>query len=431
MRPSDYAYNLGLLAALAGALPMLAGRMVIKGKYRRTMKRRLGFELPGPRTDGERPVWFHALSLGEVITAATIIEALAARRPDLPVTLSVATENGLDEAQRRFSNRPNVRLLVAPVDFPWAIERLVERLDPRLFALVETDVWPNLLGKLRRRGVPTVLVNGRLSPGSCRVWRRLGRFAARVWGGFDLCLMQSDVDAARAASLGVDRSRIMAPGNVKYDRTFPQEVDAAALREKLGLADGTRILVAGSTHRGEERAVLEAAAALLQEWPETRLILAPRQPERFDEAAGLVDRSGLGLWQRSQGPMTGPARVLLLDTLGELAAVYALAEAAFVGGSLIRERGVGGHNLLEPAAFGVPVLFGANMKNFPQMRDEFLAAGAGIEVADNEALTHTLTRLWAEPDQTRIVGRAAARLVDRHRGATRVTVDRLAELLLD
>lgn len=431
MRPSDYVYNLGLLGALTGALPILAGRMILRGKYRRTLGRRLGFELPQPHTDEERPVWFHALSLGEVITAATIIEALALRRPDLPLALSVATENGWDEAQRRFAGRPNLRLLVAPMDFPWAVGRLVERLDPRLFALVETDLWPNLLGKLRRWGVPTVLVNGRLSPGSCRVWRRLGKFAARVWGGFDLCLMQSDVDAARAASLGVDRSRIMAPGNVKYDRTFPREVDAAALRGELGLADGTRLLVAGSTHRGEEKAVLEAAAALSRQWPETRLILAPRQPERFDEAAGLVDRSGLGLWRRSQGLLKGPARVLLLDTLGELAATYALAEAAFVGGSLVHERGVGGHNLLEPAAFGVPVLFGSNMKNFPQMRDEFLAVGAGVEIADGPELTRALTRLWAEPDQAREMGRAAARLVDRHQGATRVTVDRLAELVRD
>ncbi len=427
MKISDYAYNLALAGGLIGALPVLASRLVLRGKYRRTFRRRLGLVRPELMVTENRPVWFHALSLGEVITAATVIDALRARRPGLPVVLSVATENGLDEARRRFQGREGIQVLVAPLDFPWAVRRLVRTMGPRLFALVETDAWPNLLDRLRRRGVPLVLVNGRLSPGSFRLWRRLGGVSRRMWGRFDLCLMQSEIDAGRVRGLGLDPAKIMAVGNVKYDRAWPEAVDPAALRQDLGLPADTPVVVAGSTHHGEERIVLDAFLDLRRRLPRARLILAPRQPERFDEAAGLIARTGLSLARRSGG--RNEADVILLDTMGELARIYAVADAAFVGGSLIYERGVGGHNLLEPAVFGAPVLFGPNMKNFPEMRREFIEAGAGLEVTDAPGLAGALDRLLVEPAFGAAVGRAAAQVVARHQGATALTVARLLELM--
>jgi 3-deoxy-D-manno-octulosonic-acid transferase len=427
MKISDYAYNLALAGGLIGALPILASRLVLRGKYRRTFRRRLGLVGPEFMITKNRPVWFHALSLGEVITAATVIDALLAARPGLPVVLSVATENGLDEARRRFQGREGLQVLVAPMDFPWTVRRLVGTIGPRLFVLVETDAWPNLLDRLRRRGVPLVLVNGRLSPGSYRLWRRLGGIARRMWGRFDLCLMQSAIDADRVRGLGLDPRKTMTVGNVKYDRAWPEAVDPAALRGDLGLPADVPVVVAGSTHHGEERIVLDAFLELRRRLPRVRLILAPRQPERFDEAAGLVAKAGLSLARRSAGGRE--ADVILLDTMGELARVYAVADAAFVGGSLAYERGVGGHNLLEPAVFGAPVLFGPNMKNFPEMRREFLQAKAGLEVTDAPGLAGALERLLTEPDFRAAVGRAAAAVAARHRGATALTVTRLLELM--
>ncbi len=424
----DYIYNFGALTYLFGFCPVLGAQMVRGGKYRWALTRRMGLgraTLPPPRLPR---IWFHAVSVGEVVTAATVVDALLAREPGLDIVLSVGTVDGLEEARRRFARRDDVRVIVAPVDMPWAMRRLIEEVRPSVFALMETDVWPNLLLRLRRRGVPAILINGRLSRGSGRWWRRLDGFSTRVWGAFDVCLMQSAADAARVRALGLDGERVLDAGNIKYDRLYRAEGDAAAWRRALGLTPDAPVFVAGSTHRGEERIVLQAWERLREAHPRTRLVLAPRQPERFNEVAGLVQRAGYAVKRRSTG---GPpdAPVILLDSLGELARTYALAEAAFVGGSLIFERGVGGHNLLEPAACGVPVLFGPNMKNFRQMRDEFLAAGAGLEISDTAALARALARLRADPDEARSRGRAGLSLVERHRGATQTAVAHLLRLV--
>ncbi|MBU1742995.1 MAG: 3-deoxy-D-manno-octulosonic acid transferase [Proteobacteria bacterium] len=403
--------------------------MVRGDKYRWALTRRMGLGRPAPPSSNQPRVWFHAVSVGEVVTAATIVDALLAQEPGLEIVLSVGTPDGLDEARRRFGDRAAVSVVVSPVDMPWAMRRLIDDLRPRVFALVETDVWPNLLLRLRRRGVPAIMINGRLSRGGGRWWRRLGGFSTRVWGAFDVCLMQSAADAARVRALGVDGHKILDAGNVKYDRHYPTDVDAAAWRRELGLGRDAPVFVAGSTHRGEERIVLQAWGRLRDISPKTRLVLAPRQPERFDEVAGIVHRAGYAVNRRSTGRLPD-APVILLDTLGELARTYALAEAAFVGGSLIVERGVGGHNLLEPAAFGVPVLFGPNMKNFAQMRDEFLFVGAGLEVADAASLARALARLRADLQGARTMGRAALSLVKRHRGATETAVAHLLKLVL-
>jgi 3-deoxy-D-manno-octulosonic-acid transferase len=239
--------------------------------------------------------------------------------------------------------------------------------------------------------------------------------------------MQSQIDADRVRGLGTDPAKVRSVGNVKYDRAWPEATDPVALRRDLGLPEDALVVVAGSTHRGEERIVLEVFRNLRQRLPGVRLVLAPRQPERFDEAAGMIARAGFSVARRSAG--TSQAGVLLLDTLGELARVYAVADVAFVGGSLVHERGLGGHNLLEPAAFGKPVLFGPNMKNFPEMRREFLEAGAGLEVTGVPDMAEAITKILTDPVHRARVGRAGAGVAARHRGATRLTVSRMLELM--
>ncbi len=427
----DYLYNLGALAYLFLVCPVLGTRPVRGDRFRWALTRRMGLErLPLPAFNSP-PVWLHAVSVGEVAAAATIIDALPAQRPGLEVVLSVGTRDGLVEAVRRFGGRPGVSVIVAPVDMPWAMRRLIDTVRPGAFGLIETDVWPNLLLGLRRRGVPAILINGRLSTGTARVWRWFGGFAARVWGCFEYCLMQSAGDAARVRSLGVDARRVVDAGDLKYDRARPAGADAEALRRELGLDPETPVLVAGSTHRGEERIVLEAFGRLVEISPRSRLVVAPRQPERFDEAALVIQRAGYTLDRRSAGRPRPSARVILLDNLGDLPRAYGLARAAFVGGTLVAEHGVGGHNPLEAAAWGVPVLFGPNMKNFPRIRDQFLATGAGLQVAGAARLARALERLWSDPDEVQTRGRAATALVQRHRGAIQTAVARLLEFIPD
>jgi 3-deoxy-D-manno-octulosonic-acid transferase len=428
---ADYVYNFGALAYLFGICPLLGARPVRGHQFRWVLTRRMGLERIDLPAFDRPPVWLHAISVGEVAAAATVIDRLCARRPGRPVVLSVGTEDGLDEARRRFSHRPRVSVIVAPVDMPWAMRRLIDLVRPGAFVLVETDVWPNLLLGLRRCGVPAILINGRLSPGGGRTWRRFGRFAARVWGVFEYCLMQSAPDAARVRALGLPGHKVLEAGNLKYDLDRPAEAEVARLRGELGLDPAAPVLVAGSTHRGEERIVLEAFGRLLENSPRSRLIVAPRQPERFDEAALVIERSGFDLSRRSTGVMNPGAPVILLDTLGELAAVYGLARVAFVGGSLVAEHGLGGHNPLEAAVWGVPVLFGPNMKKFPGIRRELLEAGAGIELESAANLTPTLERLWSRPGEVETRGRAAAALVQRHRGSIETTMSRLLALLPD
>jgi 3-deoxy-D-manno-octulosonic-acid transferase len=404
------------------ALPWVSLVVLLRGlrdrEYWRDWGQRFG---AGPALEGGG-IWVHAVSVGEVQIARTLIEALRARDPSLQVSLTCATPTG----RTRAATLSGVAVSYGPYDLPGSVRRMLRRVRPRLLILIETELWPNLLQAAWRAGVPTVIASARVSERTARRYQRLpgllrAPMQSNVW-----VAAQTDADAARFAALGVPAPRLSVSGNVKFDRALPADLPqrGAALRARY--AAGRPVWVAGSTHAGEEQIVLQAHRQLLRSLPEALLILAPRYPQRFDAVAACVESEGLTCLRRSQtraGALdAGAAAVLLLDTLGELTEFYAASDAAFVGGSLVP---VGGHNLLEPAAIGVPVLTGPQQFNSPQVARVLCELGAASLVHDSLELAAELLRLLRDPALRAARGTAAAAAIDANRGA----LARVLELL--
>lgn len=417
-------YSLGLGAFFIGGLPIFAAQAILKGKYRRGLSERLGCvpAWPGPVP----PIWLHAVSVGEVMAATPLVRELGMRRPDLPLLVSTVTDTGRAVAEQRLPARQYVFF---PLDFGWAVRSALNRLSPRVVLLTETEIWPNFIRACGTRGIPVVVINGRISPRSFPRYRLVRRWFGRVLSGVRLFCMQTAQDAERILLLGAPAEKVRVVGNLKYDLpTLREAPDAAAVRARLGLPSGRRLLVAGSTHRGEEETVLGAFRALAGTRQDLCLLLAPRHPERLEEAERLVRKAGLAFVRRSQLPATplDGVAVILLDTMGELAQLYAAAAAVFIGGSLIPH---GGQNILEPAAVGRPVVHGPHMGNFVEMRDLFREAGAAIQVEDGAGLLERLAALLDDPALADRMGMAGREIVETHRGATRRTADLVDALL--
>jgi 3-deoxy-D-manno-octulosonic-acid transferase len=393
------------------ALPLVSLIVLLRGlrnrEYWRGWGERFGFG--APRLHGG--IWVHAVSVGEVQAAALLIGALQARQPQSAITLSCATPTA---RTRAITLLPGVEVRYAPYDLPGSVRRCFARLAPRLLIVLETELWPNLLHQAQRLRVPVLIASARVSARSARIYQRLpgllrAALAANVWVG-----AQSDADAQRFAALGVPPERLWVVGNIKFDRTPPPGQLERGLKLRSRYAAGRAVWAAGSTHAGEEQIVLEAHRLLLGQQPQVLLILAPRHPQRFDAAAASVAAHGFTCMRRSGGAPDTHCQVLLLDTLGELADFYAAADVAFVGGSLVP---VGGHNLLEPAALGLPVLSGPQQFSSPEVARVLRGRGALTIVHDAAELAAALTRLLADPQaraQQAAAGRAA---IDANRGA--------------
>ncbi len=408
-------YQASLALALAVAGPVLLAR---RGRhYLPTLAGRLGRGAPQPpRATGG--VWIHAVSVGEVAVAATLVRALPGGRPAVVTTV---TPTGQERARAAFGETSEVAYL--PFDLGFAVSRFFRRFAPRVLILVEGDYWPLVLREAKRRGVPVAVVNGRVGDRSFRRMRRLGRLLGLLFDGVERFGVQTEEDARRLAELGVDRSRVTVTGNLKYESPEPPvlaELEARICR----LASGRPLLVAGSTMAGEEEQVL-AAFEDLGGGRRALLLLAPRHPERWEEVAAAVEGRGLALARRSR-PEEISADVVLLDSLGELASLYRLAAAVFVGGTLV---GAGGHNPLEAARWGVPVAVGPSMENFRQIGADFDRAGAWLRVADAAELAAAWQEWLARPEAARDLGRRGRALVEDNRGALRKTVEMLEPLL--
>jgi 3-deoxy-D-manno-octulosonic-acid transferase len=418
-------YRVGLAAYLATQAPRLLARAVRAGRYREGLGQRLGRALPAlpQAADGRGPIWLHAVSVGEATAARPLVARLRAARPEIPVVVSTVTDTGQAVAR---SQLPGVPTFYFPLDFAGPVARALSHVRPRLVVLMETELWPTFLLTCRRRGIPVLLANGRISRRSFARYARARALLGPTLTAIAAFCMQTREDAERIIALGADPARVAVLGNVKYDLA----PGAPARAADLGLAAGAPLLVAGSTHRGEEEAVLGALALGREVAPGLRLLVAPRHPERAREVEGLVRRAGHAGVLRSALP--GGARaadgapVIVLDTVGELAGIYALATLAFVGGSLVPW---GGHNPLEPAAWGCPVLFGPHMENFGEMAEAFLARGGAIRVADAAALGATVRALLADPQRRESLGRAAAGVLAEHRGAAGGIVRAIEALL--
>jgi len=401
------AYTLLLYLALPVASLLVLVRGLREREYWRGWQQRFGFG--PPRAGGG--LWVHAVSVGEVQAAAVLIEALGVRLPATEITLSCATPTARSRGRALL---PDVDVRYAPYDLPGSVRRCLGALRPRLLIVLETELWPNLLHQALRAGVPVLIASARVSARSARIYQRLPgllrvSLSGGVWVG-----AQTDADAQRFAALGVPAARLAVVGNIKFDRTVPPGQAERGAWLRAHFAGARPLWVAGSTHAGEEQIVLEAQRRVLERAPDALLVLAPRHPPRFDAAAAAVAASGLAFARRSAEAGADGCAVLLLDTLGELADFYAAADVAFVGGSLVP---VGGHNLLEPAALGRPVLSGPQQFNSPELARALSERGALTIVHDAAELAAALLRLLADPQARAQQGAAGRAAIDANRGA--------------
>ncbi len=392
--------------------------------YRRRLRERLGWV---PAAPAQREViWVHSVSVGETIAAVPMIRRLQVRYPDALVAVTTMTPTGSERVSALLGD--SVLHCYAPYDLPDAIARFLARVRPRMLVIMETELWPNLIHQCRRRGVPVILANARLSARSAAGYRRLHRLARRMMEDLSLVAAQSFADGERFMTLGLSPRRLEVSGNIKFDLELgdrQRELAAALGREWRGSTRRPVWLVA-STHSGEEEQVLAAFARVREAFPETLLVLVPRHPERFAAVAQLCRDAGFEPTLRSAGDSPGPdTAVLLGDTMGELPVFFGACDLAFVGGSLVP---VGGHNLLEPAAWGVPVLSGPHLFNFTEVSRLLEDAGA-LELCDNsDELAAEVTRLLGDVERRHRLGEAARGVVESNRGAMERLLDAIARV---
>jgi len=377
---------------------------------------------------GPKPgcLWIHAMSVGEVLSAIPLVRALAGRHPGRATVFTVTTKQGWIVAQRKLGREPDF-LLRMPLDFWMAYRRLVTFVRPAVFLPVETDLWPGLIHHLGRNGIPTVVVNGRISPRTAARYKRFGALSRVLLKSPSLWLMQTHLDAERLVSAGAPETRVHVTGNIKFDHEWkpmdPRE--RRSLCSALGLKSNDTIWVAGSTHPGEDEEVLTAFQGVIKSFPRLRLVLAPRRVERAHVLCDMARARGLTAAVRSASERDKVrASVLVLDTLGELGRVYGLGSIAFVGGSLVP---VGGHNLLEPASFGVPIVFGPHMHNFESMSEMLLEMEGCRRVEDAQGLEQAVGRFLADPEEAERAGRSALRFVEENKGALERVLACIAE----
>jgi 3-deoxy-D-manno-octulosonic-acid transferase len=422
-------YNTLLLLASLGALPYFAIRSLRITKYRPGLRQRFGHVSPDvvSALRGRRPLWLHAVSVGEVIASVPLVNALRRRFPYLPILISTVTETGQATARERMAA---AACLYFPLDYPWVVHHVISRLQPRLFLMVETEIWPNFLRELTRQAIPAMLVNGRISPRSFRGYRHLRPFMCRVLPAISSFSMQTKLDAERIIAIGAAPSRVHITGNIKYDLALEAltGADERALRADLGIGEAP-VFMAGSTHRGEEDIVIAAYRQARAQVPALRLLLAPRHLDRLDEVEALLRKHQLTVQRRSHGgrfPQGGEAPVLLLDTIGELAQLYAVGTVVFVGGSFAP---IGGHNVLEPAAHRKAILFGPHMHNFHQIAAALLEAGGALPVHNPDALGEHVSTLLQQPERRQALGDAAYQVLHANQGAIARTVQLIERVL--
>jgi len=423
-----YALYSALLAlSLLLTLPYWLLQMMRHGKYRAGLKQRLGQVPPGLASGAGKPaIWVHAVSVGEVVASSGVIEQLQNKFASYRVVVSTTTDTGQKLAVRRFGQE---NVFYFPLDFRFAIRPFLRALRPELVVIAETEFWPNFIRLAKLSGASIAVINGRISDGSLSGYKRLRFWLPRVLNNVDQFLAQSEGDRRRMIEIGATEAKVSVAGNLKFDvAPPPAPAIVASLRESLSQSGALPVLVCGSTVEEEEGSLLSAFRNILANHPKTVMILAPRHPERFEEVGALVETLGFRMLRRSLWSGESLAgSVLLLDSIGELAALYSLATVAFVGGSLVPR---GGHNILEPALYGVPVVTGNHYENFRDIVNFFLSRDA-VRVVGLAELPLVFMELIENPAAREALGHNALEALELQRGATQRTLDALVQLLSD
>jgi 3-deoxy-D-manno-octulosonic-acid transferase len=441
----SYLLNIAYLVALLVASPWLVWAAIHRGKYRDGFAAKLFGETPlldnrrGPR------LWLHAVSVGEVSLIGSLLREIDAKHPEWECVVSTTTATGYALAKKKY---PQLAVFYAPLDFSWAVRRAMRRVRPTLLVLAELELWPNLIRAAQEQGTKVAIVNGRLSARSFRGYRRIRWLTKRVLRIVDLIAAQNDEYAARFRALGARPEAVRVTGSLKFDGAQMDRNNEATrrLRELAGFADDDIVFLAGSTQAPEEEIALQSFAALKDEYPRLELVLVPRHPHRFDEVAAMLNHSGLR-WQRRssltiqgsrfnvQGSSAGnlepgtlnlEPRVLLVDTVGELAAWWGAAAIGFVGGSLGSR---GGQNMIEPAAYGVATCFGPNTRNFRDIVELLVGRNAAVVIRDGQELTSFVRQCLRQPSVAGRLGDRAQALVREQLGATAATLEFLSPLV--
>jgi 3-deoxy-D-manno-octulosonic-acid transferase len=419
-------YNVALLTGLAASLPWWLWRIATTQKYRDGMWERLGRVPRNLETvsgaAGRRTIWLHAVSVGEVLAVSRLVKELDAALPDFQVVISTTTRTGQALAREKFGLN---RVFYCPLDVPWAVRAYLNALKPSMLVLAETEFWPNLLNGCFKRGIPVVVVNARISNRSWPRYKMLRGLWRPLLGRLSRVLAQSEKDAERLRAIGCVPDRVTVAGNLKFDVRAAEEADSTGFLRRQ--ASGLRFVVAGSTHDGEEEILLDVWKKVLEGESSLVMVLAPRHPERFGTVEALLERSGMRWVKRSErgAEKIGAGMIVLLDTIGELASVYSLASVAFVGGSLVA---AGGHNPLEPAQFGAPIVMGPHYANFTAITDMLRKADA-LRVARKEELADVFLKLLRDRTLAEAMGARAKKVFEEQAGATERCVAAIREVL--
>jgi 3-deoxy-D-manno-octulosonic-acid transferase len=406
------------------------------------LAQRLGRLPDSLRFDGRSTIWFHSCSVGETLSLQPLVEVLHKRFPAARFVFSTITQTGQQVAVQRFAVYGSGNTFYFPIDFASVARRVLDWIRPAMIVIIDTEIWPNMLHQAHRRGIPVFLVNGRISAASFKNYRRVRWLLRRVFTNYRALLMQSEEDASRIIDMGAPRERVFVTGNIKMDREIPDfECEEPLLRRLDEAFELTRqdspLIVAGSTHPGEEQSLLEVLRRIRKTpgLQQARLLLAPRHPDRFDEVVRLAEESGFKVRRRTGNPgKEADSEVLVLDTIGELASVYSFATVAFVGGTLIPH---GGHSIMEPALHAKAIVIGPSVENFRHIVSEFREHGGVLQIlagpedtySQRQQLLDVFLRLLQNAKEREEMGRTAFSILEKNRGTTRRTGEMIAAVL--
>lgn len=424
-----WVYNVLLIIYWIGLIPVILYRLAFEEGFYERIRQSAGF-MPDSlmrKIEGRRAIWVHAASVGEIVATSPIVKDIKKKFPEAVVVVSVVTATGHAMAHRIIPEAEGI--IFFPLDLPFLTRRILDIIKPITILLVETEIWPNFLRIAETEKIPVMMVNGRISDRSMKRYTMIRSFTKEMLASIQYFCMQSKLDAEYIEELGAARERITVTGNTKYDQTYAQVTDEEKLKlqDEFGFGRNHPIIVAGSTHRGEEDAVLTAFNEILKAYPEARLLIAPREIMRGNDVKALAEKYGLRSICRSE--MTGPVHektpVVVLDTIGELGRLYSLGDIIFVGGSLVR---TGGHNILEPAAHGKPILVGPHMFNFKEIYALLSSREACLMVKDGKTLTDTMLMLCKNKELRETMGQNCLDIIYENRGATQRNTEELRKL---
>ena len=404
-----------------------------RGKYRRGFWQRTGFY--PDEIKGQSPIWIHAVSVGEVIASSSLIKSLRKEYPDIKIILSTVTDTGQQIAKGKIKEADYI--IYFPFDFSWSVKRALNTINPIICIIMETELWPNFLREANKKAVPVAVINGRISERSFKRYRMISLFMKNVLESVTLFSMQTEDDAKRAIALGANHNNVRVSGNIKYDNEFKEIEDEKVkeIKNTLGVNNNDRIFIAGSTHPGEEEIVVKLYSNILKNYPDFRLVIAPRHIDRVGEVEEIVKKMGLDTVRKTailkgshQSPVTSHQLkpVIILDTIGELGFMYSIADILFVGGSLIPH---GGQNILEPAFYKKPVIFGKYMMNFQEIAKEMILSGGGIQVNDEQELIKEVDGLINNGKKMIEIGEKGYQVIMKNRGALQKNLELIEDII--